>query len=240
MSNPGVLTLVDIGRRQAKFKRFRIEDNIGESVHIHLDEMRFDFTVSEFITFSKIIRKSIDELDLFKGYSIDDFDESFLHNCSRHLKNLVNIKIEKIKISELKCIDRFSIAKGLNLTRLVDVAHCSAYRYLNGKENSFENYPQYNYFNTTNVKRLRELKESLTKVYPKGNNFVSLFNGQNIVMDGQHRVAILATIYGMGAEIDVMRLNFNGKKHIYWPMISNLHKCFFWILKKLYHRYFRK
>ena len=38
MSNPAVKILDEQNNRFGKFKRFQIEDNIGESIHIHFDE----------------------------------------------------------------------------------------------------------------------------------------------------------------------------------------------------------
>ena len=48
MSNPGVIVLHSANCRGTNFKRFQVEDNIGESIHIHVDNMRFDFTIEEF------------------------------------------------------------------------------------------------------------------------------------------------------------------------------------------------
>ena len=36
MSNPAVITLSNASSRKGKFKRFVIEDNIGESIHLHM------------------------------------------------------------------------------------------------------------------------------------------------------------------------------------------------------------
>ncbi len=49
MSNPAVITLANSTSRKGKFKRFVVEDNIGESVHLHIDNMRIDFTINEFL-----------------------------------------------------------------------------------------------------------------------------------------------------------------------------------------------
>lgn len=240
MSNPAVITLDNASSKKGKFKRFVIEDNIGESMHLHIDNMRVDFTIDEFLEFSQMIRESLEDLDILKGYGINDFDESFLKNCTSHLKNLVDIKIEKIKISDLKCIHRYNPIKDLFLTKLVSVEKTSVYKYLRGIDKSFENYPQYNYFNSNNLRRLEDLKESLKKQYPQDNKYIILFNGQNIVMDGQHRVAVLADIYGLDTEIEVMRFCFEGKKHLYRSFVSNSYTSLYWLTKKIYYRYFKK
>ena len=209
-------------------------------MHLHIDNMRVDFTIDEFLEFSQMVRESLEDLDILKGYSVNDFDESFLKNCSSHLKNLVNIKIEKVIISDLKCIHRFNPIRDLYLTKLVTVDNTSAYKYLKGTDNSFECYPQYKYFNSNNLQRLTSLKESLKKQYPKDNNYIILFNGQNVVMDGQHRIAVLANIYGLDAEIDIMRFCFKGNKHLYRSFVSNIYKSSYWFAKKIYYWCFKK
>ena len=47
------------------------------------------------------------ELDILKGYDIDQFDEHFLKSCSPFLSNLVEIKKEKIKLKNLLAISHF-------------------------------------------------------------------------------------------------------------------------------------
>jgi hypothetical protein len=46
MSNPAVITLVT--EHITRLGTLKIEDNIGESIHIHLGDFRFDLTLSEF------------------------------------------------------------------------------------------------------------------------------------------------------------------------------------------------
>ena len=237
MSNPAVLTLDNVKKSEGSLNRFTIEDNIGESLHIHVDNMRIDLSVDEFLTFSRMIRESLEEINILCGYSINTFDEAFLRNCSAFLPQLYDIKIETVKISNLKCIYRFNVIKDLFLTKLISVKESPVYKYLKGIDNSFEHYPQYNYFNCDNVSRIKNLQESLNKNYPVDNKYIILFNDRNIIKDGQHRVAVLADTYGLDAEIEVMRFYFNGKKHIYRSLISNIRKSLLWILKRIYHKF---
>ena len=55
MSNPGVITLnskkIDL-KKSLYNERFVIEDNIGEAIHIHYRNMRFDFSIEDYIEFS--------------------------------------------------------------------------------------------------------------------------------------------------------------------------------------------
>lgn len=213
MSNPGVLVL-DKTSSIKKFKRFVIEDNIGESIHIHIDNIRLDFTIEEFLTFARTIRESIEEMDVLNGFSISNFDEYFLKNCSPLLPNLLKINKEKIKLKDLICINHntfygetYHTKSKLNRTK--------AYEYLNKKSLDFIQYPQFNYFGVDNKSRLNNLLDSVkVNGYPYNDNFIVLFNGQNIIRDGQHRAIVLAYLFGLNHEVEVLRFYFKGSDHL--------------------------
>ena len=58
MSNPAVIVLDEVKKsKKSVFKRFVLEDNIGEAIHLHVDNMRIDFTIDEFLEFSSMIRE---------------------------------------------------------------------------------------------------------------------------------------------------------------------------------------
>ena len=52
-------------------RKFAIEDNIGESIHIHYRNMRYEFTVNEFQKFGELIESASKELEFWEdnGYN---------------------------------------------------------------------------------------------------------------------------------------------------------------------------
>jgi len=234
MSNPAVITLASLTGRNNTFKRFQVEDNIGESIHLHIDNMRVDFSVNEFLDFSDKVRKSLTELDLFYGYDINDFDSRFLHECGNFLHGLSGISIEDVSLSDLRFIVREKVYNDLLIYRVVSVDKTPAFRFLNGDSRDFLTYNQFNYFGINNKDRLLNLVSSIKdNHYPHNNNYVILFNGQNIVRDGQHRAAIVAHLYGIEAHIKVMMFHFDGRRHIFKKNINNFKLFAAWILKKV-------
>jgi 2C-methyl-D-erythritol 2,4-cyclodiphosphate synthase len=234
MSNPAVITLDDASNPKAKIKRFVLEDNIGESLHLHIDTMRIDFTVDEFLSFSQMIRSSLLELDFLAPYSINDFDEHFLKECAPFLSDLLKIEIEEIPLSRLDCIVHKSLRKELKLVALKKIEQSPAYKYLKGNKQEFIDYTQFNYFNTGNEIRLERMQESiLEKGYPLENNYIVLFNGQNIIRDGQHRASILADQLGLDAKVKVMRFYFKGNKHLIRVNKTNAKTTFMWFARKV-------
>ena len=237
MSNPGVITLVNASSKKGKFRRFVIEDNIGESIHLHIDNMRIDFTVEEFLEFSKMTKKSLTELNFIEGHSIESFDEHFLMKCSAYLLKLKSITIEEIKLSNLRFIIHRQYKKDLTLLKLTNIAKTPCYEFLKGKSKEFLNYKQYNYFGMNNEKRLLELVKSVKENgYPYLNKHILLFNGQNIVRDGQHRAAVLAYLYGLDYKIKIMRFNFSGNSHKFNLNKNNFQMFSLWFAKKIYRR----
>jgi len=236
MSNPAVITLDDTSSKKGIFKRFTIEDNIGESLHLHVDNMRVDFTIEEFLEFSQMIRKSIKELDILKGYDIDKFDEYFLKQCADYLPNLIKIKKEKIKLKDLLAISHYKF-KDLTLQKIIKLNETPAYKFLKGENNEFLDYPQFNYFGISNEERLLKLKESIEQNgYPYDERYIILFNGENLIRDGQHRAIVLTYLYGLDYDVEILRFYFKGNNHLVNLKKSNFKKFTIWFLKKVYRK----
>lgn len=234
MSNPAFITLASLNRRNNTFKRFQIEDNIGESIHLHVDNIRVDLSVNEFLDFSDKVRKSLSELNLFDGYDINDFDTRFLYECGNLFYGLSKISIEGVSLSDLRFIVREKVYNDLMIYRVVSVDKTPAFRYLNGDKKDFVTYKQFNYFGINNKDRLLNLLSSIkANNYPHKEKYVILFNGQNIVRDGQHRAAVLAHLYGIDARIKVMMFHFDGRRHIFRKNTNNCESLAKWILKKV-------
>lgn len=99
MSNPGVITLTQ--KRIDRNKSFRVEDNLGESIHLHYNDIRIDLTIRELIKLAEICDETIYELINVEGFNLDDFDDDFLMKYSRELADLQSIDKETVKVSDL-------------------------------------------------------------------------------------------------------------------------------------------
>lgn len=237
MSNPGVITLANASSKKGRFRRFVVEDNIGESIHLHIDNMRVDFTIEEFLEFSEMTRRSLTELNFIGGQSIDNFDEHFLMECSAYLPKLQSIELEEIKLSRLKCVIHSSYRKDLNLIKLANIREIPAYKFLQGKSKDFLNYKQYNYFGMNNEKRLLNLIKSIKENgYPYLDKYILVFNGEEIIRDGQHRAAVLAHLYGLDHKVKVMRFNFSDNSHKINIKKDNIKSLSLWFARKVYRR----
>jgi len=218
MSNPGLILLAQTQCLDGFVKRFQIEDNIGEAIHIHIDNLRIDLTVAELLEFAELIGTSIDNLRLLGKYSVRHFDPMFLLNCAPYLPHLSQISIEKITLKDLEFIVHKQEG-GAFFHEICSVTKTPAYRFLAHQDLAFLDYAQDRYCQQDNVTRINQLKKSIEhNGYPCNEQYVILFNNQNYVRDGQHRAAVLALLYGVDKEIEVMRFHFKENIGDFYPV----------------------
>lgn len=234
MSNPAVIVLANKHTHDGVFKRFVIEDNIGESIHIHIDNMRMDFTVDEFLAFSSTIRDSLESLNVIPGFSLSSFDEHFLMELSDILPDLKSAFVDEVRIKDLKCIVRKRIIKDLFFVRSLPVDETPVYKYVKDGSDGYLSYDQFNYFGVTNRDRLESISYSIeTNGYPYNDNYIVLINDQNYIRDGQHRAAVLAAKYGVDYKLKVLRLVFSNQRGSMRKFMPNFRHAIVWFLKKI-------
>jgi len=237
MSNPAVITLSKASGKRLPIKRFVIEDNIGEAIHLHVDNMRVDFTIKEFLEFSKMIRGSLEEMNLLAEYKLESFDEYFLKECAPFLSDLNTIRVKKVRLLDLKCIVNIPLHRDLILQRLLPITKTPAYLYLKGNKSKFKEYSQFNYHSCSNEERLNSILKSIKdNGYPYQDAHLILFGEENIIRDGQHRAAVLAHLYGVDYDVDVQVFDFMSSFHVFRVHGNNLKALSFWLVREVYRR----
>lgn len=216
MSNPAVLKLVSLTETLEDFPyRFDIEDNIGESIHIHYKDFRIDLTINEFSNLAKSMETIIEKLISVEGFSCDKFDKVNLVGLAALLPYLREIKEDRIKLGELKVISQDENGKPC----IKDLENSRVVKALEG--NSFENdrREQINYYCSglpniqTNSERVSYNLDYIKQYgYPSNEERIILFNDSNVIRDGGHRASVLYYLYGKDYEIDVRRLIFDSQK----------------------------
>jgi hypothetical protein len=90
---------------------------------------------------------------------------------------------------------------------------------------------------TNNESRLKETLDSIKdNGYPYKDKYIVLFEGQDIIRDGQHRTAILANLNSPDSKIKVMRFYFEGNKHQIKAVESNVKIGSKWFARKVYRK----
>ena len=104
MSNPGVLTLTQ--KLISGNKAFRVEDNLGESIHFHYNDIRIDLTIRELLDIADVCDYTIYDMIPVKGFNLDEYQEDFLNSCSDKLIDLIAVERASVKANQLYYIKR--------------------------------------------------------------------------------------------------------------------------------------
>lgn len=217
MSNPGVIYLVD---REIGQHNFRIEDNIGEAIHIHFDEFRIDLSVQELLDLSESCTLLLSEITNVSDDIIRSLDPIFLDEISHMLPYIEEINEELIPLSNLLVLVKYF---GF-IPRYGGIKNSIFYRTLVGEGGMLENHYQEGLPYQTNLQRLKTIEKSILEHgYPSNNNYIILFNNQNIIRDGQHRASVLFNSFG-NIEVPIQRMKFRNSK---FNLTSSPSKDFF-------------
>lgn len=201
MINPGVITLASLNDMENMHfpYRFCVEDNIGESIHIHYKELRLDLTVQEFKNLSDKIPMIIESLVNVPNFSCDDYDPVVLTTISDKLANLVKVEEREIFLNDI-LVDTFDENGKQIFAPLFESRVYKALCGFDGENNAHKN--QFNFFKhgssekVSNDERIKFNLEQIKKHgYPYKNELICV-NEHNQIWDGQHRAACLLYLYG--------------------------------------------
>ena len=215
MSNPAVLTLASMSAIDGFKYRFEIEDNIGESIHVHYKDIRLDLTVKELYFIADKMGTIIDEIVNIEGFSYKDFDPVNLVGLSGILPDLEKITYDEVYLEDL-LIDTFD-EKGNEVLR--PISESRILKALKGYTAENDIRSQVNYYKSGTVQRqtnMERLQYNFEKIkengYPVNNEYILLFNNDNRIYDGQHRASCLYYLFG-NIKIKVRRLWFKHGRH---------------------------
>lgn len=205
MSNPAVINILEYDSDIGKIK---IEDNLGEAIHIHIGEWRFDLTINEFALLADELKKIMVEMINVDGFDYDSFDSLFLYQISEYLPDLKKIIICNENIGDLTIDDH--IGPFIFFRKLV---YSRVFLALNGRTKKDDDYCQINIGNESNAERRNNILKSVKENgYPYQNNYIILFNNQQIIRDGQHRAAALLYLNG-NISVPIQKMLFDEYKH---------------------------
>jgi hypothetical protein len=199
VSNPGVFYLSSAYvKSYPSLRRFDIEDNIGESIHVHFDNIRADLTIKEFLDFAGLARDCLRQLygDDKTLSAIPGLPGGFVKDFSRHIKNIREIRAEKISLGTLQCINvvdekyGLSYISGLKSSRL--------FQRMKGRPQSAQQFLWHGV-----------MRDILNKVITVENNQICLCGDSNVVRYGLFEALGLYLTLGGDAEVSVTRIIFD-------------------------------
>lgn len=203
MSNPAVTKLVRdrIGRLS-----FWMDDNIGESVHIHLADFRMDMTVEEIFALSEELKDTMNKLVDVEGFDCEKIDPVFLSLLlAKRLKHLKATKIDHVMLEDLLVNHRTR----LGFLKYQKLSESRAVKALRGDSRENDGYRKSHHIGQTSGQRLDSMKQSIEEHgYPYDGQYIILYEDQMLIRDGQHRASCLYVEQG-NIEIPVLRLYFD-------------------------------
>lgn len=206
MINPGLITLqsAKIDTRKAIYnERFQIEDNIGEAIHIHYRNMRFDFSIDEFLKLADAVEEGLGNI-LPDGVDLRFLSEDFLFEIRHHIPYIDSIELEEVELDQLECL---SYCKDKNSPFVkVKLVNSPVTAYL--ENNNQLVYPQNPTPTISNEERVEELKKSVEELgYSCSQKYITLLGEDNCIRDGHLRAVILRHLKG-NVSIPVVRVRF--------------------------------
>lgn len=205
MSNPAVITLASV---KTKVGHFQVEDNIGESIHLHLGEIRCDITIDELEELAQAAELALERFIKAKNFSIEEFSSEFLLTLAEQelLPRLLSVEDDKVKLSELQ-VDTHN---AFGPDKFKPLTESRVLKALNGDTKENDNREERNYYGQSSQQRVESMLESIKiNGYPANGQMIMLVKGSNRIYDGQHRAACMYYLWG-DKEVPVKRLVFEG------------------------------
>ena len=201
MSNPAV---VKLEKNHVNKSMVWLDDNFGESIHIHIDDIRVDLSVQEFETLNTDLCFILNDLLRIENFDISKIDPVYLSLWLwPKLSEIKRVNIENVKLGDLlvRSMDGKKIEKLKESVELKALLQES-------NENDFYNRKS-NHYGQSDTQRLQSILDSIRQNgYPYDGKYIILFDNSSLIRDGQHRASCLYFLYG-NIDIPIMRLYFN-------------------------------
>lgn len=203
MSNPGVRIIID---KQIAGKSFRIEDNIGEAIHIHWGEFRIDLTIREFYKLAEDMLLLADKMLKSFGLDVYALDPVYLNEQGHDLGMLERVEIDDVALEEL--LTEFYHPDGC--IYLDSIRYSRISKAFCGDKRELMDRKQYNLGGQNNEERMWNIYDSIKEHgYPYRGGYIILHNDGYYIRDGCHRASCLYQLYG-NITVPVMRLYLRG------------------------------
>lgn len=209
MSNAAV---VKLQRKRIGKALVWMDDNFGESVHLHIDDYRVDMTCVEFEKLYEDLKVAITDLVEVDGFDCNMFDGVFLeHMLWKYLLDLESITYEEVNLSDLWVWGR----------KVKKIPKSRVYKALRGDEKKAKKAVGSDHISQSGKERIAQINDSIeTAGYDTNQGYIVVFGDDNVIRDGQHRACALYHQHG-DMKVKIMRMQIKGYKNINTSLRSN-------------------
>lgn len=198
MSNPAVTPLCNTSIAGIPFW---MDDNIGESIHIHIGDVRVDLTNVEFTNLCNDICNALNAMIQVDGFDAHNINPVYFQDMLwKDLSHLKKVEFDSVPLRDMLCPFN-GIYQKLPVSRAV--------RALEGDPKDNNDKRNSHHIGQTSEERLTGLLNSIVeKGYPYNNEYIVMYGNDNVIQDGQHRAACLWHSHG-DISVPVMRFYFD-------------------------------
>lgn len=203
MSNPAVCFL---STSELDGISFRIEDNLGESIHIHYGLIRIALSIDEFFLFADSIKNAAKQLFELNGFIWEDFDaESFKYEWIKYYTGIKSINCVTVRLDSL--FMKESYTKKRDIKRIIPLCESGYVRLLEGDRSDIDYYSQIGKYEPSRKEKIEAIGKIIDGVgYPFDHKKI-LINQDGYILDGIKRASYLYYKFGGKKEIIVNKMD---------------------------------
>lgn len=198
MSNPAVTQLC---KTVISGTNFWMDDNIGESIHVHIGDVRIDLTDIELNELCSVLCSTINKIVNVSGFDCHKINPVYLQDMLwRDLIHLTKVELDWVPLKKLICP---------YYGKFIELPKSRAVKALNGDQRQNDDTRRSHHIGQSSQERLDSIFNSIKRNnYPYQGEYIILYGNDYIIQDGQHRAACLWFLYG-DIEVPVLRLFFD-------------------------------
>lgn len=198
MSNPAVF---ELAQANIAGQKICIEDNIGESIHLHIGLVRFDMTVKEFREFAKTLQGGLNAVTP-KFFDVNEYDAYFIERLAADLMNISAVEEILLPLADLKICYEGEDDKILT----VNLTESPVFKYYSGESIDLEQFENKGDIFQSNSERADKVFAAVKDNPNK--NFKICVDESNRILDGYLTSAAMARLYGANFKIKASRFSF--------------------------------
>ena len=203
MSNPSICYLI---RNQVCGVYFAIEDNLGEAIHIHYGNTRFDMTICEFLAFSECIIDAAIELFKLRGLNWNSFSNgNFKVEWMYRYKYISNVRKRLVLLDDLYIKESF--LKKRSIKKYIPIKESGYIPYLRGQSKDNAYYEEKGVYEPSRAQKVLKIKEMFQQKNNPDNEELILIDQEGYILDGVKRASCLYHLYGGDLQIPVLQID---------------------------------
>lgn len=192
---------------------FRIEDNLGEAIHIHIGKLRIALSIEDYFLFAESVMRATKELFQIRGIELENLDmESLKGEWLPCYDKIKAVKVENVELESLYMKE--SYIKNRAIKRIIPLRESGYVKVLGGDRSDIEYYEEPGKLQPSRKQKLDFIRQLIVeKGYPWDENLI-LVNQEGYIYDGIKRASCLYALYGGNKKIPVLRIYLPREKGI--------------------------